>query len=374
EKSVTLAILTAKQDKQYLPQALAALKSQDGELLKAGLLAVETFGGEKEVPALLEQAFSGNDKGLATQILSRKGGKEIDAALVAALKAEKDNGRYEALADILSRRWNTSIRPILLEKAKQADYPNRLRLLQIAEGISGKDNVGEFVDVWEAIADRGQKDNAEQIISRLCGGDSAPVTAKRTAANESAMWSLLARVGDDKSLADIRKAVFEEKPGTDKFAAVFNALRNYPDGRVADDLFKVAQSGDFPENDRVNALRSFIRVISLPNDRIRIPINDKQQVEKLAKAFDLAARVDEKRYVIERVGQIRTVESLTFVLKHFDDAELQDRVIRSVLDLAHHTDLRRRDKEAFTAALDKVLATTKHQDLLERAKRYKDNF
>ncbi|MDR2441437.1 MAG: hypothetical protein LBE12_18915, partial [Planctomycetaceae bacterium] len=94
----------------------------------------------------------------------------------------------------------------------------------------------------------------------------------------------------------------------------------------------------------------------------------------LVKGFDNAIRIDEKRLIIQRAGQVRHADSLKFILQYFDNAELQDAVIRSVLDLAHHTNLRRSDKETFTTALDKVLAVTKDQELLDRAKRYKDNF
>lgn len=374
EKSLTLAALTARKDKKYLPQAVAALESKDGYLLKAGLLAVEAFGGTQEIPILLEQVFQGENKDLAKLVLSRMTDANFDKVLLDAFNAEKDNGRFEVLADVLSRRYNADIRPILLERAEQSGTSNRLALMRIAESLSSKEQVGDFVDVWMLITDRGQKDQAEQIIARLCDGDAAPVLAKQTAANELMLMSLLGRIGDEKTLPELRKIVLENKSAPEKFLAAFNALRNWPDARVADDLYKIVENKDFDAGIRVNALRSFVRVLSLPNDRIKIRINDQQKVERLVKTFDFATRADEKRLIIERVGQIRTVDSLKFVLKFFDDAELQDRVIRSVLDLTHHTDLRRSDRALFTNALDKVLATTKDQGLLNRAQQYKDNF
>lgn len=380
EKARTLAGLTVRKDKKYLPYALNALKSNDELLHNAGLWGVGTFGGTQEIPVLLELVFNGNNKGLAKNILLRIVDNGFDETLIEHLKTEKDTGRFEVIADILSRRYNISILPIILERAKAADTPNRLALIRIAENIAVQKDVGNFIDVWELITDRSQRDQTEQIIARLVNGDSEPVLKKRTEKNCADMFSLLGRIGDEKSIKEITDRVFKRSLDAgmsatpELAAAALRAMCNWPDGRVADDLLLVAESKDFSESDRIAALRGFVRVVSLPNDRIKIKINDEEKTALLVKGFDNAIRIDEKRLIIQRAGQVRHADSLKFILQYFDNAELQDAVIRSVLDLAHHTNLRRSDKETFTTALDKVLAVTKDQELLDRAKRYKDNF
>ncbi|MDR0337313.1 MAG: hypothetical protein LBI18_09505 [Planctomycetaceae bacterium] len=380
EKAQTLAALAVRKDKRYLPYALNALKSKEELLYNAGLWAMGTFGGTSEIPVLLDQVFDGSNKELAKKILSQIIDKGFDEELFERFKTEKDAGRFEVIADILSQRYNALILPILLERAKAAETPNRLALIRIAEKLTTKENIDDFITVWELITDRSQRDQAEQIIARLVNGNSEPVLKKRTEKNYAEMFSLLGRIGDEKSIKEITDRVFKRpldagmSATPELSAAALRAMCNWPDGRVANDLLLVAESNDFSNTDRIAALRGFARVVSLPNDRIKIKINDKEKTALLVKGFDEAIRIDEKRLIIQRVGQVRHVDSLKFVLQYFDDAELRDTVIRSILDLAHHADLRRSDKETFGAALDKVLATTKDQGLLERAKRYKDNF
>ncbi|MDR2755071.1 MAG: HEAT repeat domain-containing protein [Planctomycetaceae bacterium] len=380
EKAQTLAGLTIRKDKQYLAYAVNALKSNDELLRNAGILAMGALGGVQEIPLLLEQAFNGTNKELAKNILSRIVDKGFDEVLLERLKTEKDTGQFEVIADILSRRYNNSLLPILLERAKATDTQNRLALIRIAENLATKENVSDFVDVWELITDRGQRDQAEQIIARLVNGDSEPVLKKRTEKNYADMFSLLGRIGDEKSIKEITDRVFKRPLDSgmsatpELTAAALRAMCNWPDGQVANDLLRVAESKDFSDADRIAALRGFARVISLPNDRIKIKINDKEKIALLVKGFDQAIRIDEKRLIIQRAGQVRHADSLKFILQYFDNTELQDTVIHSVLDLAHHTDLRRSNKEDFVTALDKVIAVTKDQGLLDRAKRYKDNF
>jgi len=352
----------------YIPLALEAAQSSDETLRNAGILAVGTLGGTAEVPFLLEQARTGANRDLAKLALSRMSGQNIDALLLENLKTEQDAGKFELLADILNRRFNSEIRPLLLERAKVADTPNRQQLLQLAETTSTQADIGDFVKVWTMITDRGQKDRAEQSIARLSGGNAdAVMQALGDNWDTPEGLSLLGRIGDAGTLDKIRQS-----------KNAIHAFRNWPNAVVADDLIKAVSDDKYSEDERLLALRAFIRVISLRNEEIGIRINDVQKVNRLAEAYELAKRVDEKRLIIERVGQIRTVESLRFVLKYIDDPELRERVCASILDLAHQTGLRNSARAEFEAALDKVLASldglsdeNRRNEFRNRANQYK---
>jgi hypothetical protein len=59
------------------------------------------------------------------------------------------------------------------------------------------------------------------------------------------------------------------------------------------------------------------------------------------------------------------------VVGYLDDPDLQEAACQSVVELAHHRQLRDAHKEEFMKALDRVIAVTKNEELIERANRYK---
>jgi len=353
---------------QYLPLAIEAAQSSDETLRNAGILAVGALGGDAAVTFLLDHAYNGENKELAKTAIARIGRPSVDAKLLENLKTETDAEKFAIIADVLNRRFNPDIRPVLLERAKATETQNRLQLLELAEASSTKENIADFVAVWAMISDRGQKDRAEQIIARLARGDSAPVfQALGDNWNTPDCLTMLGRIGDNNSLERIRQSDH----------AVY-AFRTWTNASVADDLLAFVKNDSNSQEGRISALRAFIRVMSLPNDQIGIRINDVQKVNRLIEVYELATRVDEKRYIIERVGQIRTLESLRFVLQYIDDAELRDRACESVLNLAHDTGFRNSSRAEFNAALDKVIAASeqisdqnRRNNLRNRANGYK---
>jgi hypothetical protein len=210
------------------------------------------------------------------------------------------------------------------------------------------------------IEDRGQKDRAEHAIARLSQRDAGIVMQALGEWDTPEGMSLLGRVGDAGMLDRIRQA-----------GNAVHAFRNWPNAVVADDLLAISRDSNRSDEDRIASLRAFARVMSLPgnqpNSQIGIRITDVEKVNRLAGAYELATRVDDKRLIIERVGQIRVVEALRFVMRFIDDPELRDRVCASVLDLAHHTDLRNSARPEFNAALDRVLEVTTNNNFRNRA-------
>ena len=123
---------------------------------------------------------------------------------------------------------------------------------------------------------------------------------------------------------------------------------------------------------RNQALRAYVRVMSLPDDQIGIEISLADKLVNLQKAMTLATRLEEKRFVIERLAAVRDVATLKYVMTFLSDADLADVARKTIVELAHHDFLRKQDPELFKKALDTVLETSEDQGLKDRARGYRD--
>ena len=356
-------------DKQYLPIAVAAVASENEQVKRAALLAIEKLGSAKEFDVLYN-TMKDFDRGFCVRIMKNIVGDDFDAAVIDALKKEKDGGMTGSLAEIVGGRYITSEVGTLLSIAKKDDCPARLPILSAAEQLATKDNIGDFVDAYLAVSDRGDRDRAEQIISRLCEGDASPVIAKMNNQNGPQIFLLLVRIGGNAALEQIEAAM--KTNNANMIALSVRAMSNWPNDVVWEKLLDAAQNKAYPEQVRIQALRAFIRVVSLPDDQDGIDMSGKDKFANLKKAFELATRDDERRYALERLGAVREPESVEFLLQYVDTKELSNRALNSILDLAHQDYLRKQYKDLFIKALDVVLEKG-DQGQKDRAQNYQSN-
>lgn len=369
DQARALGSIRVRKDKKYLDLAVKAALSDNEFIKRAGVLALEKIATAKEFDVLYQQ-LTKTDRGLVETALKNVPGKDFDAAVFAALKKEKDGANLASLAGVVASRNVPDSVATLLELAKKEDCPARIQLLAAAEQLATKDNIGDFVDAFLAIPQGGDRDRAEQIVSRLCDGDATPVIAKMNNANGPQIFLLLGRVGGDAALAQIEKGLATNNP--QMIALSIRALSNWPNAVVWEKLLAAAQNESYPEPVRIQALRAFIRVVSLPDDRDGIDMSDQDKLANLKKAFAIATRDDERNFVLERVGSVRTLDSVRFALEYVDTPALSNKAINAILDLAHQDYLRKQDKELFTNALNVVIEKG-DKGQKDRAEGYKSN-
>ncbi len=130
------AVKTRKASK-YLPDVLEAAKSDNQDLRYAALFALEKVGTAKELPLLLDMLFS-FDRDKTEWVMTGIAAPGFDEALLQALGAEKDNGRFETLANLLSKRATREAKGPILNRAAADGVNNRVQLLAAAERIASK--------------------------------------------------------------------------------------------------------------------------------------------------------------------------------------------------------------------------------------------
>ena len=369
DKARALGAVRVRQAKDCLPLAVAALASDNHEVKRAALMAIEKIGSSKEFDVLYK-TMAEFDRGLCVRVMRNIVGDDFDKAVVDALKKEKDGANMASLAEVVGGRYVKSEVATLLALAKKDDCPARLALLTAAEQLATKDNIGDFVDAFLAIADRGDRDRAEQIISRLCAGDATPVIAKMNNENGPQVFMLLGRIGGDAALEQIEAGLNTNDPNM--VALSVRAMSNWPNAVVWEKLLAAASNDAYPEQLRTQALRAFIRVVSLPDEQDGIDMSNEDKLANLKKAFALAQRDAERNYVLERVGAVRAPKSVEFLLESVDTEALANRALNSILDLAHQDYLRKENKDLFRKALDVVIAKG-DQGQKDRAVQYKAN-
>ena len=106
-------------------------------------------------------------------------------------------------------------------------------------------------------------------------------------------------------------------------------------------------------------------MVSLDSDR-----PDAKTLQMLQWAFGVAERAEEKNLVADRVSTVRTVETLRWLVKLLDDNDVAQEACRSIVDLAHHRDLRNPNRDEFVKALRRVVEVSKDPSTVSLAKGY----
>ena len=273
--------------------------------------------------------------------------------------------------DLLKARQAHGVVPALLAEATGADAAVRGHAMTaLAELAGAKDIPGMVAAVLKA--EKGvQRDSAEKCVMLVCQRIAEPghqadlvIDCLRSAppADQAALLPTLGRIGGPKALERIQAALASKD--RQQYELGLRGLCNWPDASVADELLKLAQAAPQAQH-RLLALRAFVRVVSLPGKGT----DDAAKLARLRQAMELCSRKEERVLVIDRVAAVRSVEALRFVLPYLDQPELCEAACKTVVALAHRRELRQPNQKEFTAALEKVLRTSKEAGVIEQAKR-----
>jgi rhodanese-related sulfurtransferase len=366
------ALLRALADRGDAAAAAAArplAKAGDAAVWVAAISLLGRLGDAADVAVLV----SGMADGGQIQAAARRGlleihGPEAEEALRAAAAAAGP-AHQAALIDILTERRDRASLPLFVAAADgdPAVRPAAMRALAQFGAAAEIDAMAR--SYLRASGD--ERRAAEQAIVTVCtSGAQAPAAAtalvKRFTASDQAtqdsLLPVLARVGGPEVMAIIDGMLASPAARQRGLAA----LVRWPDAAVKERLLALhAETGDPAEKQVV--LNALIRIAPLPDNKL----DDSQRLSLLQQTLNLCERDADRARVIERANAIRTFEAFQFVVAALDDPALSEAACRSVVELAHHRKLRDAHKAEFVAALDRVLAATKNQELLERAVRYK---
>lgn len=368
------AALADRGDRAALPAMLALLLAAKEPAVRAAAVgAVGTLGSGTEV-AVLKTSLAAADpeKAAARRALTVLRGNDVTAQITEAAKSGEP-GLRPTFIDILADRRAVTALPDLLTAAIDGDPSVRTAAMRALARFGGPEQVVGMVQGVLKAAAGGERDEAERSLVTVCTQNPGKEKAAAVLleqfkvaddATKETLLPVLARVGGDGALAIVDGLVADANAGKRKLG--LTALARWPDATVSQRLLDLlGKSQDPAERDQL--LGTLIRIAPLPDNKL----NDQQKLELLQKTMSLCTRDEDRRRVLERANAIRTIETLRFVVPYLDDPNLAEPACLSVVELAHHRTIRDANKDEFTKALDKVLGTTKNEELIERAERYK---
>jgi HEAT repeat protein len=347
--------------------------SREEPVRVAAIAALGFLGEGADLPALLKLLTGGStaEQAAARASLVRLPGSSVPGMLAAELKTAKPTLRVTLIGILAARRALETI-PQLLAITRDSDPAVRTASMAALGQLAGPEQVpGLLQGVLGAEKGR-EREAAERAVALVCaripeaGQQAQPVLAalsKLPKADQTALLPTLGRVGGPAALKTVEAAIAETDSG--RHEAGLRALCNWPDASVAARLIELLQTDAHPEH-RTAALRAVIRVAPLADGR-----SDADRLALVQKTMGLCQRASERNLVLQRAAAIRTLDSLHFVLPYLDQPAYAQQACESVVELAHHRELRDAHKAEFERALDQVLRVSQDATVKDRANRYK---
>jgi len=372
-----ITAIAARGDKSQLPLALTAAKDADASVKRAGVLALGRLGDASAVELLLDLMASKEAvAGVATESLAALPADGVNEKLLTVLDAEKTPARTVALIGILERRKATAAVPALLKAAAGTDASVRTAAFNGLKSLATPEHLPGMIAAFLKTEKAKDREAAEQAIVavalQIANAEkrAEPVLAaiKDTAKERvTDLLPLLGRIGGPDARKVIREAIASTDPATHDAAIV--AICNWPDASANEDLLALAEKSKV-DAEKLRSLQALIRVNTVLVDRT--PDERIAALGVMKKAMELASRDDERRAILEGLGNIRHIDTLHFVVPYLDQPTLAQAACKGIVELAHSKMLREPNKAEFAKVLDRVIATTKDKGLAERAKGYKN--
>jgi len=284
--------------------------------------------------------------------------------------AESDANVLQRLAILRAaaeRRMREAV-PALVKLAESSDAATRVAALDALGTLGNPSTVAALVPRLLAAGEPGERAAAERAVWRCSlriedpERRAAPLLAaieRAGPADRAGLLPVLGRLGGRRALDVVHQA--RTSPDAAVRDAAVQALANWPDATVADELLDLAQNAE-SDSQKIRALRGYIRVVTLRGVR-----SDAETLAMLRRGLPLATRVEEKRLILARLPAVVVPESLALALSYLDDEHLRNDAAAAAARLAEL--LVAEHPDAAAAAMERVLAVTTDPKLRARLQR-----
>jgi HEAT repeat protein len=351
--------------------ALAA--SKDEEVRSAALAALGELGASDDLAVLVKalSASSDAERQAARTALMRMRGDFVVNILAADAKTAEPSTRV-ALIEVLASRRATSGLPVFVAASVADDGRVRSAAMNALGQLSGPDNLAAMIPAVLKAQKGFERDSAERQVAAVCArienedqrADALIAALNQVdAAQRDELLSLVGRVGGKRLI----NFVGDIATGSDEARRLLaiDALSKWPNAAPADKLLEIAgKATDVAQ--REQAFQGYVKLAAARDGR-----PDKERLERMKEAMKAARSPEEQSLVINRCRTAYSVDTLRFVLPYVQEAPFAQIACETIVELAHHREIREPNKAEFGKALDLVIKISSDPEVVDRAQRYK---
>ncbi len=377
EPSAQAALVTAladRGDRAARPAIVELLSaSQDEQVRSAALAALGEVGTTDDLPALVKalSASSSAERQAARTALVRMRGDAVVKTLAADTQSAAPATKT-MLIEVLATRRATDAMPVFLAAGMDDEEQVRRAAMNALGQLAGADQIAAMVPAVLKAQKGFERDAAERNVAMVCGrigsedqrGDALIAALDKVdASKRDELLSLVGRVGG-KRLIDF---VGEIATGSDmgRRLLAIDALGKWPNASPAEKLLEIAnKTTDSAE--REQAFQGYVKLSAARDGR-----SDKERLDRMKQAMESARTPEEQSLVINRCRTAYSVESMRFVLPYLAKPEFAQIACETIVELAHHREVRDPNKKEFDKALDEVIKISSDPVVVDRAQRYK---
>ena len=372
-----IALLNALADRGDVAARSAVVEllssSPDAGVRAAAIGSLGRLGGADDLPLLIKSLADGSklERVAARQSLSTIGGATINGSLATALQSASPKAKGALIEILAVRRASDQLPALVAATVDDNSWVRRAAMAALGQ-IGRPDQIGSMLAGVLKAQKGSERDEAEKNVAEVCerienadARSAALIQALNSvdAAQRDQLLSLLGRVGGKKLLA----FVAEIATGNDvsRRQLGIDALSKWPDSSVADTLFEIVNQATDPAQ-RDQAFRGYVKVSAARDRR-----SDKERLDRLKKSMIAAKTPEEISLVINRVRTAYDIDALRFVFPYVDQPPFSQIACETIVEIAHHREVRDPNKAEVNKMLDKVISISKDPVVVERANRYK---
>jgi hypothetical protein len=291
--------------------------------------------------------------------------------MVAELQAASPTAKA-ALLDVLATRRAADQLPAIATAAVDNEQGVRRAAMRALGQIGNPEQIPQMLNGVLKAQKGFEREQAEKAVALLC--DRIENQEQRAAvvigalgsvdaAHRDELLSLVGRVGGTKLIDFVAKIATSDDASRRQLG--IDALSKWPDASVADKLLEITTHASDPA-ERNGAFRGFVKVSAARDHR-----SDRERLDRMKQAMQAAQTPEEVALVINRVRTSYDIAALRFVLPYVEQPQFSQVTCETIVEIAHHREVRDPNKAEVDQALDKVIKISKDPVVVERANRYK---